>query len=261
MPETVPIDAPSPADRGDPAHDGQAVAARGLAAPGHTPAEPLPAWRRVLAVVAHPDDESFGLGAVLGAFHDAGAETSVLCFTHGEASTLHGVAGDLRELRAAELRQAASLLGVGQVELRDHPDGRLAAVPMRALARDVTTIAGAWRADGLLVFDSGGVTGHLDHIAATAAAVRAARSLDLPVLGWTIPSWVAEALNAELGTRFSGRQPGGIHLTVRVDRNRQRRAANAHPSQALPTSALWRRLELLGDDERLRWLREPASSR
>src|SRR5664279_3650163 len=86
----------------------------------------LPAWSSVLAVVAHPDDESFGLGAVLDA------------------------------------------------------------------ARSV-------RADGLLVFDASGVTGHPDHAAATDAALLAAVGLDMPVLGWTLPAAVAEALNRELG--------------------------------------------------------------
>ncbi len=223
-----------------------------------TPHDALPSWRRVLAVVAHPDDESFGLGGLLGAFHDAGAEITVLCFTHGEASTLHGVPGDLRELRAAELRDAALLLGVAHVDLRDHPDGDLAAVHPEVLASEVTAVAGVRRVDGLLVFDTSGVTGHPDHTAATAAALHAARLLDLPVLGWTIPSSVAEALNAEFGARFIGRHPSGIHLTVGVDRARQHQAAHAHPSQALPTSALWRRLELLGNAEGLRWLRVPA---
>src|SRR6266540_1317337 len=128
-----------------------------------TPHDALPAWRRVLAVVAHPDDESFGLGGLLDAFHGAGAETAVL-------------------------------LGVAHVEQRDHPDGHLTAVPMEVLAGEVAAAARAGRVDGLLVFDTNGVTGH------------------------------------------------------------------PHPSQALPTSALWRRLELLGDAERLRWLRNPASA-
>jgi len=228
-----------------------------------TPHDALPAWRRVLAVVAHPDDESFGLGGLLDAFHGAGAETTVLCLTQGEASTLRGVPGDLHEVRAAELRDAALRLGVAHVEQRDHPDGHLAAVPMEVLARDVSTVARTRLVDGLLVFDTSSVTGHPDHAAATAAtaaALHAARSLDLRVLGWTIPSSVAEALNTEFGTHFTGRQPSEIHLTVRVARTRQRRAAHAHPSQALPTSALWRRLELLGDAERLRWLRNPASA-
>lgn len=223
-----------------------------------TPHDALPAWRRVLAVVAHPDDESFGLGGLLDAFHGAGAETTVLCLTQGEASTLRGVPGDLREVRAAELRDAAALVGVAHVEQRDHPDGHLTAVPMEVLAGEVAAAARAGRVDGLLVFDTNGVTGHQDHAAATAAALYAARSLDLRVLGWIIPISVAEALNAEFGTHFTGRQPSEIHLTVRVDRTRQRRAAHAHPSQALPTSALWRRLELLGDAEQLRWLRNPT---
>jgi LmbE family N-acetylglucosaminyl deacetylase len=225
-----------------------------------TPHDAIPAWRRVLAVVAHPDDESFGLGGLLDAFHNAGAETTVLCLTQGEASTLRGVPGDLHEVRAAELRDAAALLGVAHVEQRDHPDGHLAAVPTEVLAGEVAAAARAGRGDGLLVFDTNGVTGHPDHTAATAAALHAARSLDLPVLGWTIPISVAEALNAEFGTRFTGRQPSEIHLAVRVDRTRQGRAAHVHPSQALPTSALWRRLELLGDAERLRWLRNPVSA-
>jgi hypothetical protein len=55
----------------------------------------LPRLARVLAVCAHPDDESFGLGAVLAAFTGAGAESSMLCFTHGEASTLQLAFGDI----------------------------------------------------------------------------------------------------------------------------------------------------------------------
>ena len=55
----------------------------------------LPAVASVLAVCAHLDDESFGLGAVLSAFADRGVRTSVLCLTHGEASTLGADVGDL----------------------------------------------------------------------------------------------------------------------------------------------------------------------
>ncbi|MGZ4574172.1 MAG: hypothetical protein ACXVXY_04125, partial [Mycobacteriaceae bacterium] len=42
-----------------------------------------------------------------------------------------------------------------------------------------------------------------------------------------------------------------------VNRVRQRAASGAHVSQAIPTSVLWRRLELLGDVEQLRWLHRP----
>ena len=71
--------------------------------PGRTPAarpgRQLPAWASVLAVVAHPDDESFGLGAVIDRLAAGGAAVHVLCYTHGEASTLNETRADLRSAR------------------------------------------------------------------------------------------------------------------------------------------------------------------
>lgn len=219
----------------------------------------LPPWRRVLAVVAHPDDESFGLGAVLSAFTDAGAAASVLCLTHGEASMLHGVAGDLHRVRAAELAAAADALGVTTTVLLGHADGGLGAVCRTLLAGDVVDAVRDLQPDGLVVFDPSGVTGHPDHVAATNAALTAADLLDLPVLGWTLPVAVAATLNAELGASFAGTPDAHIDCVVPVDRTRQRAAIAAHASQALPTSVLWRRLELLGDVEHLRRLRGPGA--
>jgi LmbE family N-acetylglucosaminyl deacetylase len=218
----------------------------------------LPPWRSVLAVVAHPDDESFGLGAVLSAFADAGAAVSVLCFTHGEASTLHGVEGDLAALRADELAAAAKVLGLRDVTLLDRPDGGLAGVEPAELDAAVRRAAADVAAEGLIGFDLTGVTGHPDHAAATASAVRTAERLDVPVLGWTLPLAVAERLRREHGAPFDGQADAAIDLVVPVDRTTQLEAVGCHPSQAVPGSVLWRRLELLGDTEHLRWLRPPS---
>jgi hypothetical protein len=79
------------------------------------------------------------------------------------------------------------------------------------------------------------------------------------VLGWTLPTAVAEQLNAEFDTGFVGDQPDDIDLVLTVARDRQRIASLAHASQAVPTSVPWRRLELLGDTEHLRWLRRPVT--
>jgi LmbE family N-acetylglucosaminyl deacetylase len=220
----------------------------------------LPAWTTVLAVVAHPDDESFGLGALLDAFTRAGAGVEVLCLTHGEASSLHGAPGDLASLRGVELAAAADVLGVTRAILKDHPDGDLGDLPVAMLAAEVVAEADSCGADGLLVFDPAGVTGHPDHMAATAAGLLAAEMLNLPVLGWTLPYAVAAQLNQELGASFIGHPDQDIDLSVSVDRTRQRLASHAHKSQALPSSVLWRRLELLGDTENLRWLHGPLGA-
>ena len=220
----------------------------------------LPAWTSVLAVVAHPDDESFGLGALLDAFTGMGAGVEVLCLTHGEASTLHGAPGDLASLRGVELAAAAEVLGVTRAMLKDHPDGDLRDLPVAMLAAEVVAAADSCGAGGLLVFDTAGVTGHPDHIAATSAGLLAAEMLKLPALGWTLPETVAAQLNQELGASFIGHPDQDIDLRVSVDRTRQRLASHAHTSQALPSSVLWRRLELLGDTESLRWLRGPLGA-
>jgi LmbE family N-acetylglucosaminyl deacetylase len=215
----------------------------------------LPAWASVLAVVAHPDDESFGLGAVLDAFVGRGTRTAVLCLTHGENSTVHGDTDDLALVREREFAAAARTLRVAEVSLLAYPDGALGTVCRSRLVGDVVDAARAARAEGLLVFDLSGVTGHPDHAAASEAALLAADGLDLPVLSWTLLREVAEQLNRELGTDFHGHRSDVIDIELTVTRERQVAASASHVSQAIPTSVLWRRLQLMGATEELRWLR------
>jgi N-acetylglucosamine malate deacetylase 2 len=229
-----------------PRHDDGELAGR--------PGRELPAWRTVLAVVAHPDDETFGLGAVIGALALAGSKVHVLCFTRGEASTLNECGADLHVARARELRQAGAELGVAGVTLLDYPDAALAAVPPAELESRVAALAARLGAEGLLVFDDTGVTGHRDHQAATAAALGAGRKAGLPVLAWTLPEAIAARLAAETGAPFTGRPDGQVDICLRVDRARQRRAAQLHASQISPAAVLWRRLQLQGDCEHLRWI-------
>jgi LmbE family N-acetylglucosaminyl deacetylase len=216
--------------------------------------EQLPAWSVVLAVVAHPDDESFGLGGVIHQLTSHGTAVHVLCFTHGEASTIKEISSDLRRVRESELRLASAELGVTSVTLLDFADGQLAEAGDAALADQAIGLAARLKPDGLLVFDETGITGHPDHQAATRAAILAAAALGRSVLGWSLPAAVAEQLRSETGQPFAGQQPDRLDLCVPVDRERQRHVALMHASQAAPGSALWRRLDLLGDREYLRWL-------
>lgn len=234
---------------------------------GGVPADPgtaragrrLPAWSRVLVVVAHPDDESFGLGAVVDRQAAGGAAVHMLCYTRGEASTLNESSADLNQAREAELRSASAELGAASVTLLNYPDGQLARIRPALLARHTTSLIARHRPEGLLVFDDTGITGHRDHQAATRAAVWAAASAGLPVLAWALPATVADRLHAETGAAFAGQPPDRIDLCVRVSRVKQRRAALMHASQISPTAVLWRRLQLQGDCEHLRWLRPPQA--
>ncbi len=222
-------------------------------APG-VPAGVLPHWSSVLAVVAHPDDESLGLGAVIDAFARSGAEVTVLSLTPGARYTDSPVAGDLLPLRRSQLAAAGAVLGATRVELRDYPDGHLDKVARPLLVDDVSGEIDTWAPDGLLVLDPGGVNGRTDHVVATEAALEAATRSGASVLAWGLPPDVATALNEETGSSaFTPIGPGSF--AVPVDRERQRLATLTYAHDAAADTLGWRRLELLGDTERLRWLR------
>jgi N-acetylglucosamine malate deacetylase 2 len=221
----------------------------------------LPAVRSVLAVCAHPDDESFGLGGALAGFSDTGAAVSLLCFTRGEASTLGADAEDLARIRTEELRAAATVLHVEHVAAFDYPDGKLVEQPLGALVGHVQDLLEQLRPDLLLVLDTAGITGHPDHRRATEAAIVAAGETNLPVLAWVLPENVTLRLNAEFGVQFVGRLAEEIDLMVAVDRGRQRQAIACHRSQSLDNPILWRRLELQGDLEAFRWLEQGGTAR
>ena len=213
----------------------------------------LPPARRVLAVCAHPDDESFGLGGIISAYVADGAEVNLVCLTRGEASTLGADRSELAEVRTTELRDAARQLGITSVEICDHPDGRLSTVPLAELAVSIRPHAGG--IDLVLVFDEGGITGHPDHIQATAAALSVADEIDAPVLAWALPAAVATALNDEFHIGFVGRPAHDIDFSTPVDRALQHAAMRCHGSQLTDNPVPERRLALSGPNEALRWLR------
>lgn len=213
----------------------------------------LPAASHVVAVCAHPDDESFGLGGLVTAYRGAGIPVDLVCFTKGEASTL-GARPDLADVRSRELEAAAARLGIGRVLPYAHPDGRLDEVPLDRLIADADPAVR--RADTLLVFDTHGISGHGDHRRATEVALTLADERDLTVVAWTLPIDVARTLNDEYGTTFQGHEPEQIDRWVPVDREAQVAAMRCHASQGPDKPLLRRRLALLGPIEAVRILRQ-----
>jgi len=141
---------------------------------------------RLLAVLAHPDDESLGFGGTLARYAAEGVEVYLVTATRGEAGRFHGHrdppehpgAEALARIREAELRAAAEALGVRELALLDYMDQQLdRADPREAIGKIVTHIR-RWRPQVVVTFDPQGSYGHPDHIAicqfATAAAVAAA---------------------------------------------------------------------------------------
>lgn len=212
----------------------------------------LPIVSEVLAVCAHPDDESFGLGAIIGTLVEQGTRVRLVSLTHGEASTLGCNHYQLGEIRSKELEAASKVLGVREFKLYSYVDGALQDVDILELVDVIDSAIGSTSL--LLVFDVGGITGHLDHCRASEAALQAGIAREIPVLAWTLPKTVADQLNAEFKTSFIGRSKSNIDFVIDVDRSLQMKAINCHLSQSRDNPVLWRRLELLGNKEYLCWL-------
>jgi LmbE family N-acetylglucosaminyl deacetylase len=155
---------------------------------------------RLMCVLAHPDDESLGVGGALAKSAAEGVETYVVTATRGE----RGRSGreepltpeEVGQLRHAELLAAAKELEVREVRLLGYCDAELdRAEPREAIGR-ITDHIERVKPDVVLTFGPDGAYGHPDHIAIsqfTTAAVSAARHAvsKLYYIAWRADKWAA----------------------------------------------------------------------
>jgi len=138
-----------------------------------------------MAVLAHPDDESLGVGGVLAKYAAEGVEVYLVTATRGEGGRYHehrdgpGHPGAERlgEIREAEVRCAAQALGVRGFWLLGYKDGRLDEANPREIVSRIAGRIREVRPQVMLTFPPDGAYGHPDHIAIcqfTTAAVLAA---------------------------------------------------------------------------------------
>lgn len=160
----------------------------------------MPEPLKLMCILAHPDDESLGLGPTLARYGNEGIETYVICATRGEK----GWTGDpadypgpqaLGEIREAEIRAAAQILGIRELHFLDYIDGELAqADTVEATAKIVAHIRQV-RPQVVITFDPMGNYGHPDHIAIcqlTTAATVSAAFADFPYARDLPPHQVAK---------------------------------------------------------------------
>ncbi|HEX4039512.1 MAG TPA: PIG-L family deacetylase [Acidobacteriaceae bacterium] len=122
---------------------------------------------RLLVVTAHPDDESGGFGGALLRSHRDGVDTTVLCFTDGQAAHFRGDAADAAELgilRRAEMDAACKVLGVTRHMVLHFPDGELPEQNFLEMVGIVVEAIRRWRPQVVLTFGGdGAVNLHRDH--------------------------------------------------------------------------------------------------
>lgn len=154
--------------------------------------------RRVLVLVAHPDDEEFTMAGTLARWIRAGTEVVAVICTDGSRGSndpdCHPA--DLAALRHREQEAASAILGVRQVVFLDYEDGTLQHT--LDLRRDLTREIRRHRPDTVICGDptvryyGTGYLNHPDHRAAADAALDAV----FPSAGtrWIFPELLDEGL-------------------------------------------------------------------
>ncbi|MEU5950796.1 PIG-L family deacetylase [Streptomyces sp. NPDC047525] len=123
--------------------------------------QPVPS---LLAVFAHPDDESLSAGGVLARHATAGARTAVVTATWATGTT-----------RATELARALQILGAGEPRMLGHADARVphsapgkarfCDAPIDETVRELVGHLREFRPEAVITHDAyGGLTGHPDHV-------------------------------------------------------------------------------------------------
>ena len=138
---------------------------------------------KLMGVLAHPDDESLGIGGALAKYAGEGVETYLVTATRGERGRF-GESGEkpppdvVGRAREAELREAAKVLGVREVNFLDYKDGDLDQVNVAEAVARIADHLRRVKPHVVITFGPEGAYGHPDHIAisqlATAAVVVAA---------------------------------------------------------------------------------------
>lgn len=207
----------------------------------------------VLAVFAHPDDESLSCGGTLARLADAGAHVVVMCATCGERGSADGVHRNqpLGCRRALELYEAAHALGIAEVVLLNHQDGYLPWAHVTDFTAELVLFLRRRRPTAVITFDQDGLYWHPDHIAVHERVVTAARLLgpEAPPVyvvtmlrgvmtdivgaaasrGWTAPSGGFWSLHPDAFGKFA--TPYTLEVDVAPWVPRKLNAIRAHESQ------------------------------
>jgi LmbE family N-acetylglucosaminyl deacetylase len=157
------------------------------------------AGRTVLAIFAHPDDESLACGGTLARLADAGARVVLFCATRGERGGPTGPVRDdaLAMVRVQELRCAAATLGIADVIVMDHPDGELGWERVPEFQAQIVATVRRFTPCAVITFGADGLYWHKDHIAVyerTTTALRSFAATAPPLYHVTMPRGIIRPL-------------------------------------------------------------------
>jgi N-acetylglucosamine malate deacetylase 2 len=159
----------------------------------------------LLAVFAHPDDETFRCGGLLALLARRGVQINIITATRGEAGSCGEpqlcAAEELAEVRERELICACTVLGIKPPILLNYPDGKLDEVEEEEAIARIKAVIQELHPQILLTWPADGLSDHPDHKAVSRWTSRVfeemAKSPEAPIALYhlVVPQSVASELN------------------------------------------------------------------
>lgn len=119
--------------------------------------------KTIVGIFAHPDDETFIAGGTFAKL-SKNNDVYLLCATKGEIGQNFTKKGNLPEIRAKELQEAAKIIGIKKVYFLGFIDGTLSNALYHKLALKITTHLKKLKPEIIITFEPQGISGHIDHI-------------------------------------------------------------------------------------------------
>ena len=123
----------------------------------------------LLAVFAHPDDETFLAGGTLAKYAHLGWDVFLVCATYGESGQRGEYkalgANEFASVRRAELEAACKVLGIHRPMFLECADRAVAGICWNSAAKQVAHILRRLHPDVVITFGPDGISGHPDHVA------------------------------------------------------------------------------------------------
>jgi LmbE family N-acetylglucosaminyl deacetylase len=220
----------------------------------------------LLAIFAHPDDETFGLGGTMAHYSGRGIPVTMVSATRGEVGEISpgtdATPETLGTFREQELRDAMAILGVDDVRFLPFRDSGMFGTPENKDPRNLVNAAAdavieplvrmirERRPDVIATWDESGGYGHPDHVAvhhhATAAFHAAADATRFPMAGdpWQAPRLFYTAIPmAEFGRVMEEMRSAGVDVPDIVEDPRMETLRRVEPNCIIDVAAYFERKE------------------
>ena len=200
--------------------------------------------KKLLFVVAHPDDESFTSAGTIYLNHKQGGKNYIFCATLGEQGKSHlkkpvSVSG-LKKIRRREIEKAAKFLKIDGLFFDRLPDTKVNLYKQRLWTK-INFLIKKVKPDYIFSFGPDGISGHLDHVTVGQAAKAAAKKAGIPFVTFaaspTIRKNFADIAARRKHGKYIKNLNHGIHNTkIKINNKIKQKTLSFHKSQAGPST-------------------------